>query len=65
MLGIPGCHLHWYGKPPRAKRKMGHFNLSGASYAKLAEAMQALAEFLPAEHFPMLLGEAKRLAEIK
>ncbi|MFT5674574.1 MAG: 5-(carboxyamino)imidazole ribonucleotide synthase [Paraglaciecola sp.] len=65
MLGIPGCHLHWYGKTPRVKRKMGHFNLSGASYAKLAEAMQSLAQFLPEEHFPMLMNEAKRLAEIK
>ncbi|MFT4940842.1 MAG: 5-(carboxyamino)imidazole ribonucleotide synthase [Paraglaciecola sp.] len=65
MLGIPGCHLHWYGKTPRKKRKMGHFNLSRTSYQELAEAMQALAEYLPPEHFPKLLSEATRLAEIK
>jgi 5-(carboxyamino)imidazole ribonucleotide synthase len=65
MLGIPGCHLHWYGKTPRKKRKMGHFNLSGESYQKLAEAMQALAEYLPVEHFPLLISEANRLAKTK
>lgn len=24
ILAIPGTHLHWYGKQPRAQRKLGH-----------------------------------------
>ncbi len=64
MLSIEGCHLHWYGKTPREKRKMGHFNLCADSYAELAKSMLALAEYLPIEHFPLLKTEAARLAKI-
>lgn len=64
MLSIPGCHLHWYGKTPRDKRKMGHFNLCADSYAELAKSMQALAEHVPIKHFPMLADEAARLSEL-
>ena len=64
MLSIPGCHLHWYGKTSRKKRKMGHFNLCADSYAELGRTMQALAEYLPSEHFPMLKDEAARLVKI-
>jgi 5-(carboxyamino)imidazole ribonucleotide synthase len=65
MLSIEGCHLHWYGKAPRNKRKMGHFNLCADNYQQLAKTMQTLAGYLPIEHFPLLIDEAKRLAEIK
>lgn len=64
MLSIPGCHLHWYSKTPREKRKMGHFNLCAENYAELAKTMQALIDYLPAEHFPMLKDEATRLTNI-
>lgn len=64
MLSIPGCHLHWYGKNPREKRKMGHLNLTADSYAELAKTMQALTEYVPIEHFPMLKDEAIRLAKL-
>ncbi len=64
MLSIPGCHLHWYGKTSRKKRKMGHFNLCADNYAELGKTMLALAEYLPIEHFPMLKDEAARLAKL-
>lgn len=31
MLGLPGCHLHLYGKTPRPGRKLGHVNVVGDS----------------------------------
>ncbi len=64
ILSIEGCHLHWYGKTPREKRKMGHFNLVADSYVQLAKSMEKLSEYLPIEHFPMLKDEAKRLAKL-
>jgi 5-(carboxyamino)imidazole ribonucleotide synthase len=64
MLSIPGCHLHWYGKTPREKRKMGHFNLCAENYTELGKTMQALSEYVPLEHFPMLKDEAARLVKI-
>ena len=64
MLSIPGCHLHWYGKTPRKKRKMGHFNLCADNYSELGKTMQALAEYLPVENFPMLKDEATRLIKL-
>ncbi|WP_158972434.1 5-(carboxyamino)imidazole ribonucleotide synthase [Paraglaciecola sp. L3A3] len=63
MLSIPGCHLHWYGKTPRVKRKMGHFNLCADNYKELSKSIQALVEYLPEEFFPMLKDEAARLAQ--
>jgi 5-(carboxyamino)imidazole ribonucleotide synthase len=65
MLAIPGCHLHWYGKTSRVKRKMGHFNLCAENYRELGLTMTALAEHLPIEHFPMLKAEASRLTSLK
>jgi 5-(carboxyamino)imidazole ribonucleotide synthase len=65
MLSIPGCHLHWYGKTPREKRKMGHFNLCADNYVELGKTMLALAEYVPVEHFPMLKDEANRLLKIE
>lgn len=64
MLGIAGCHLHWYGKSPRKKRKMGHFNLCADNYAQLSKTMFALADYVPIEHFPLLKDEATRLAKL-
>ena len=64
MLGIAGCHLHWYGKTVRPKRKMGHFNLIARDYAHLAVAMHALEKYLPQEHFPLLGQEARRLEKL-
>ena len=54
MLAIPGCHLHWYGKEPREKRKLGHFNLNASSYEELGERLAALAKHLPEDSFPLL-----------
>ena len=40
VLALPGTHLHLYGKlQPKAGRKMGHLNITGAS----AEAVRAVA----------------------
>ena len=61
VLALAGCHLHLYGKTVRAKRKMGHFNLSATNYVELGHAIQSLAQQLPAEHFPKLKDEAARL----
>lgn len=61
LLKVPGSHLHWYGKSVRAKRKMAHINLSAGNYKQLGEAMLALADYLPASHFPHVLGEGKKL----
>ncbi|MEP0357535.1 MAG: 5-(carboxyamino)imidazole ribonucleotide synthase [Paraglaciecola sp.] len=64
MLSIAGCHIHWYGKTPREKRKMGHFNLCADNYQQLGKSMLALSEYVPVENFPMLKDEAKRLLKI-
>ena len=63
MLGIPGCHLHWYRKEAREKRKMGHINLCADSYAELGESMLKLSEYLPIEHFPKLKSSAVQLSK--
>ncbi|MDM7861552.1 5-(carboxyamino)imidazole ribonucleotide synthase [Alteromonas sp. ASW11-36] len=63
VLAVPGCHLHWYGKTVRAKRKMGHINVVAESYAQLAQRLDELAGLLPLEFFPVLEDEAQRLAE--
>lgn len=61
MLAIPGCHLHWYGKTVRPKRKMGHFNMNAKDYNELGGRLLELADHLPEDHFPLLRSEAKRL----
>jgi 5-(carboxyamino)imidazole ribonucleotide synthase len=63
MLAIPGCHLHWYRKEAREKRKMGHINLCASSYAELGESMLKLSEYLPIEHFPKLKSSAVQLSK--
>lgn len=62
MLTIRGCHLHWYGKTVREKRKMGHFNLVGQTYSELASSMLALADYVPESHFPHLANKAQTLS---
>lgn len=64
MLSIKGCHLHWYGKTVRQKRKMGHFNLTGHDYKDLADSMQALSKYLPEDYFPILQSETDCLRNI-
>ncbi|GAC05074.1 MAG: 5-(carboxyamino)imidazole ribonucleotide synthase [Paraglaciecola chathamensis] len=65
MLSVPRTHLHGYMKTPRAKRKMGHINITGNDYAELGEAMQKLQKWLPKSYFPTLNGEAERLLQLK
>lgn len=61
VLSIPGCHLHWYGKSVREKRKMGHINVVAQTYTELAERLAELATILPPEYFPLLEDEVARL----
>ncbi|WP_137168236.1 5-(carboxyamino)imidazole ribonucleotide synthase [Salinimonas lutimaris] len=64
LLSIEGCHLHWYGKAVRKKRKMGHINLTAATYAELGGKLNQLAEFMPEGKFPCLKDEAERLKKL-
>ena len=63
LIGIPGVHLHWYGKEVREQRKMGHINVTANSYADLGKKFEQLGEFLPMQHFPRLLTQASKLAK--
>lgn len=46
VLGIPGCHLHLYGKSPRPGRKVGHATIVGtaAEVGRHLPRLEALAE---------------------
>ncbi len=35
VLGVPDAHLHWYGKEPRAGRKVGHITVRAPDTATL------------------------------
>lgn len=61
MLEIPGCHIHWYGKSARPKRKLGHFNVSAENYKILSERLTELQQHLPEEYFPLLKSGAEAL----
>lgn len=61
LIAIEGCHLHWYGKTLREKRKMGHINVVADNYAELSDKLTALLAHLPSEFFPLLADEASRL----
>jgi 5-(carboxyamino)imidazole ribonucleotide synthase len=37
LLGIPGAHVHLYGKTPRAGRKLGHVTLVDAEEGRITE----------------------------
>jgi len=42
-LSMPNAHVHWYGKsPPKARRKMGHINVTGPSAAAVLAMIEAL-----------------------
>jgi len=43
VLGIPGAHLHDYGKSARPKRKVGHCTLVDADRARLLQRLEPLA----------------------
>ncbi len=64
LLSIPGCHLHWYGKEVREKRKMGHINVVAPTYEALSQKLKALDGYLPMEFFPKLAAEAERLGKV-
>lgn len=63
LISIEGCHLHWYGKTLREKRKMGHINVVANNYAELGDKLNSLMAHLPEASFPLLAAEAKRLQE--
>ena len=65
LLKIAGCHLHWYGKTVREKRKMGHINVTAASYAELGSKLEELGQYVPSEYFPKLGKEARKLKQIE
>ncbi len=65
LLKISGCHLHWYGKTVREKRKMGHINVTADSYQALGEKLEALCQYVPNEYFPKLGKEARKLKQIE
>ncbi|MEZ5525756.1 MAG: ATP-grasp domain-containing protein [Pseudomonadales bacterium] len=47
---LPGIQCYWYGKERRAKRKLGHINLSADSAAALIARCDVLMPYLDAEH---------------
>ena len=61
LLSLPGCHMHWYGKSVREKRKMGHINVLAESTLTLGSTLEKLSNFLPLEHFPVLMSEAEEI----
>ena len=46
VLGIPGAHLHDYGKSPRPARKVGHCTLVDTDRARLLERLEPLRELV-------------------
>jgi 5-(carboxyamino)imidazole ribonucleotide synthase len=42
LLSVPDAHLHWYGKAPRAGRKVGHVTVRAPDSATLAERIRTL-----------------------
>ncbi len=42
ILGVPGAHLHRYGKSPRAGRKVGHITVCAADAATLDRRVHAI-----------------------
>jgi 5-(carboxyamino)imidazole ribonucleotide synthase len=53
LLGIPGLHLHDYGKEPRPGRKVGHLTLVEASAARRdARALELLEDLAAGVSFP-------------
>jgi len=46
VLAVPDAHLHWYGKQPRAGRKVGHVTVRAPDAATLAERVAVLESVL-------------------
>jgi 5-(carboxyamino)imidazole ribonucleotide synthase len=46
VLGIPGAHLHDYGKSPRPGRKVGHCTLVDSTRARLLERLEPLKDMV-------------------
>jgi 5-(carboxyamino)imidazole ribonucleotide synthase len=46
VLGVPGAHLHLYGKEPRPGRKVGHVNLRADGEAELRKGIQVLLDLV-------------------
>ncbi|WP_299426649.1 5-(carboxyamino)imidazole ribonucleotide synthase [uncultured Meiothermus sp.] len=42
VLGVPGAHLHWYGKEVRAGRKVGHITLRADTLSQLEAGLRQL-----------------------
>jgi 5-(carboxyamino)imidazole ribonucleotide synthase len=47
ILGIPGAHLHLYGKAPRPGRKLGHVTLRADDQAELERLCARLERLIP------------------
>jgi 5-(carboxyamino)imidazole ribonucleotide synthase len=52
VLGIPGAHLHDYGKPPLPGRKVGHITCTGDNEEEVAATMSRLSGLLEPESRP-------------
>jgi 5-(carboxyamino)imidazole ribonucleotide synthase len=46
VLGVPGAHLHLYGKDARPRRKLGHVTVTGADAAAVAARVAELERLL-------------------
>jgi 5-(carboxyamino)imidazole ribonucleotide synthase len=46
VLGIPGAHLHLYGKQPRAGRKVGHITIRADQRAELEARLTKLQQVI-------------------
>jgi len=40
ILAVPNAHLHWYGKEPKAKRKVGHITVIGVDRSESVEELE-------------------------
>jgi 5-(carboxyamino)imidazole ribonucleotide synthase len=49
LLGIPGLHLHDYGKSPRPQRKLGHCTLVAADRLRVLERFETLRSIVTAQ----------------
>jgi 5-(carboxyamino)imidazole ribonucleotide synthase len=47
VLGVPGAHLHFYGKKPRAGRKLGHATVWADSEGQVRERLARLLPLVP------------------
>jgi 5-(carboxyamino)imidazole ribonucleotide synthase len=48
VLGVPGAHLHLYGKSPNERRKLGHVTLVADDAAAVDGGVAALSRVLGA-----------------